>query len=331
MSEAHPFPTQAIAAEYGLTVRPESLRYLGGAGGFSGAEFWRFDTVGRRSLCLRLWPARTSAARVAEVHRIIFRAAEAGLDFLAVPLHVRSGVSQCLVGERIAEVVPWLEGSADFCVRPSDERLVAAMVALARFHEAIAPSPSDREDRGPCPGIVARRRRVADLSGGLLRQLEEAVARNRTERLADLSQSIVQQARDLIFQLQPRLNEAAGFAIRTQPCLRDIRHEHVLFVGDRVSGIVDYDAMRVDNVALDVARLVQSLMGNDDESWSAAISAYQCERALDEYERRLLPLLRDANPILSALSWVQWLFLDGRKFDDMQDVEQRMAALVALS
>jgi Ser/Thr protein kinase RdoA (MazF antagonist) len=45
-----------------------------------------------------------------------------------------------------------------------------------------------------------------------------------------------------------------------QPALRDILDEHVLFVGDQVTGIIDFGAMRIESVAGDIARLLGSLV-----------------------------------------------------------------------
>ena len=59
-----------------------------------------------------------------------------------------------------------------------------------------------------------------------------------------------------------------------QPCIRDVWHDHILFLGDSVSGIVDYGAMAVDTVAGDIARLLGSLVGNHVADWEEGIDAY---------------------------------------------------------
>ena len=54
----------------------------------------------------------------------------------------------------------------------------------------------------------------------------------------------------------------------------------MLFEGDQISGIVDFGAMRQDHVAVDVARLVGSLVGEAADERRQAFAAYQTLRSL---------------------------------------------------
>lgn len=56
-----------------------------------------------------------------------------------------------------------------------------------------------------------------------------------------------------------QLKPLADVSFRLQPCIRDIWHDHVLFDGDRVTGLIDFGAMQIDTPATDIARLVGSL------------------------------------------------------------------------
>ena len=63
--------------------------------------------------------------------------------------------------------------------------------------------------------------------------------------------------------IRPQLNAAMLIRVPLQPC-KITRHSGcgaMLFAGDRVSGIVDFGAMRFETVAGDVARLLDSLAG----------------------------------------------------------------------
>ncbi len=60
-------------------------------------------------------------------------------------------------------------------------------------------------------------------------------------------------------------NAASAVALKVpiQPCIGDIWHDHILFLGDGVSGLVDFGGMRADTVAGDIARLLGSLVADD--------------------------------------------------------------------
>src|SRR5207237_4695271 len=76
-----------------------------------------------------------------------------------------------------------------------------------------------------------------------------------------------------------------------QPCLCDVWHDHVLFTGDDVTGLIDYGAVKEDNVAADLARLLGSLVGDDRALYEMGLDAYAAVRPLAEQERQLVPLL----------------------------------------
>ena len=91
-----------------------------------------------------------------------------------------------------------------------------------------------------------------------------------------------------------------------------------------MTGIVDFGAMRPATVAGDVARLLGSLVRDDQDMWAIGIRAYEAVRPLTDDERQLIPAWDLANLLLSGLQWVEWLFVDGRRFANMTAVEGRM-------
>ena len=73
-----------------------------------------------------------------------------------------------------------------------------------------------------------------------------------------------------------------------QPCLRDVWHDHVLFQGDEVTGLIDPSAARTDTVAADISRLAGSLIADDRRAWGKAMDAYQAVRPLSAAKRSRL-------------------------------------------
>jgi Ser/Thr protein kinase RdoA (MazF antagonist) len=114
-----------------------------------------------------------------------------------------------------------------------------------------------------------------------------------------------------------------------QPCLRDIWHDHVLFSGDDVTGIVDFGAVDIDTPATDIARLLGSLVGDDAALWQTGISAYSTMRPLSDDELRSAKALDRSAPILAGCNWLRWIYKEGRQFEDRERIVERFRRIVA--
>jgi Ser/Thr protein kinase RdoA (MazF antagonist) len=105
----------------------------------------------------------------------------------------------------------------------------------------------------------------------------------------------------------------------------------VLFVGDAVSGLVDYGSVKVDHVAADLARLLGSLVPDDGAGMAAGLAAYGRLRPLSAQEEALVSVLDETGAVLGVTNWLRWLYRDGRWFEDRADmahVAQRLGQLV---
>lgn len=128
--------------------------------------------------------------------------------------------------------------------------------------------------------------------------------------------------------IKPLLELASRSHVPLQPCIRDIWHDHVLFERDEVSGFVDFGAMRTDHVACDVSRLLGSLVGSDREKWKQGLENYQSLRPLTGEELVLVDAYDRSTVLLSGMNWVQWIAVEGRKFDDRQRVLKRLDEII---
>src|SRR5262249_26147424 len=113
-----------------------------------------------------------------------------------------------------------------------------------------------------------------------------------------------------------------------QPCLCDIWHDHVLFEGDGVTGLIDYGSVKVDHVAADLARLLGSLVGDDTEMRAAGLGAYRQVRPLTGDEEELAWFLDETGTLLGAVNWLTWLYCEGRRYEDRHAVAGRLAEIV---
>jgi Ser/Thr protein kinase RdoA (MazF antagonist) len=113
-----------------------------------------------------------------------------------------------------------------------------------------------------------------------------------------------------------------------QPCICDVWNRHLLFEGDRLTGLVDYGEAKIDHVAVDLARLLGDLAGDDEAGWQTGLAAYRSLRPLTAEEERLARVLDRSGVVLGAAAWLRRLYLEGRRYDDMQAVSRRLGVLV---
>ena len=128
---------------------------------------------------------------------------------------------------------------------------------------------------------------------------------------------------------QKSRTSASSRQVPLQPCIRDIWHDHVLFQGEEVSGLIDFGALRIENVATDVARLLGSLVGNDKRGWQRGLDAYAEVRPLSSDELQLAEAFDLSGTLLGGINWVQWIYLEERQFEDRGAVLGRLGEHVA--
>ncbi len=315
-------PTDAdarvVLRRFGLPDAPAEP--LGGGGGFSGARLWRVRAAGGE-FCLKAWPAGgMEPRRHAWIARLANHARQSELKY--VP-SVRCDPSEH--AGRLWELADWMPGTADFRTNPSPARLRAACAALARLHTVWA---EYAEPPRPCPAVV--RRLIA--AGEWIDATVCFDPWRPVLAAADPASPWAKRARDLIdgyIQNIPNLLAPwRGVPLPVQPCLCDVWHDHVLFTGDAVTGLIDFGAVKVDNVAADLARLLGSLVGDGDAGWETGLDAYAAVRALSERERVLARLLDQTGVLLGLANWLRRLFHFGQVYEGRAAVARRMAELV---
>jgi Ser/Thr protein kinase RdoA (MazF antagonist) len=306
----------ALLARYPAIARPcRPPEPLGNFGGWSGARLWRYES-GRGRLLVRAWPVDGPGRDALEqIHRWLEEAS--CLGFVPVPVPALDGRTLQEQGGRFWEISPWLDGLAPERP-PSVARLRSGFTALAAFHQGLR---RDRA-RGPSPGIQARLREVV----GLIREgfdvLERVVGRAAPDPRRESARRWLARARTAAPRLVEPLRRASGQDVPLQPCLRDARPEHLLFSGDRVSGLVDFGAMAIESVAADLARLCSEWLGPDRRARAEGLAAYVSVRPLDASEIALMGVFEDSAALLGAGHWVRWHFLEGRVFDDPSAVNE---------
>jgi Ser/Thr protein kinase RdoA (MazF antagonist) len=314
-----------VLQHYSRLLWTGSPRPLGNHGGFSGARLWQIDGAAG-PLCLRAWPVGFHPERLSFIHYCMTCAQDAGVAFVPRMFTSLHGTLQIEYGDRLWELQEWLSGEASYHRRPSLAKLQAACAALARLHACWA--SFGRFEAGVCPAVMRRleaEREWRELVQSGWRPLAEADDDDPARPLAQRAGRALANHINLIPGLFRRWSMRMW---PLQPCLCDVWHDHILFDEDYVTGIVDYGAVKIDHPAVDVARLLGSLVEDDPAGWATGIAAYREVRPFTSEEEELARVLDLAGTTVGASVWLRWLFHDGKEFADRAAAIRRLEVLV---
>jgi Ser/Thr protein kinase RdoA (MazF antagonist) len=304
--------------------------------GFSGAAVWKIET-GAGPMALRAMEGdRVQRDRLTELHRLLEHLGGNGFHQTPVPVRHRHGATWLERDGVIWQLEPWMPGRADYAAHPSEQRLIAALQCLARWHIAAKTFVSSDAGRpwfsqvsaAPSPGLNARCARIRKWDLSLLRTVRKQLPYNSWPEFAQWGERILElyqrQAADVLRLVTP----CVSLQLPQQPCLRDIWHDHLLYEGDVVTGLIDPHAARSDCVATDLARLLGSLVGDDRHLWQVGLHAYRQIRPLSVDELAMVELFDRTTVLLSGLTWLEWQCLEGKVFPDPAAVLERLRSIV---
>lgn len=324
----------AILRRYPRQTPREQITSVSRHAGFSGASVWKIQTA-QQAWALRRWPERgLSVRRLAGLHRLLEHVQRAGIAEIAVPVPEESGRTLVTFQGASWQLEPWLPGTADFHRHPSSQRLSATMTLLARWHQAAAtflPAAEHREwfasSSAPSPAIRERLVKLRSWSPAQFQRARQSLSLMTDAGLRQMCHDLLEHLPASLPRIQAELALLEAVSFPLQPCLRDIWHDHVLFVADEVTGLIDASACRTENVAADLARLIGSLAEDDQERWTLALAEYRRQRPVTLAEETLMIALDRSGVVLSALTWINWLLLERRSFSDHQAVASRLTHL----
>ncbi len=286
------------------------------AGGLSAARLWMCHS-GTSLACLRRWPPEhPRLSRLQFIHQAIEAAGHGGLDFVPRLYRALGSDSYILTEGAFWELSTWMPGSASYLREPSDNRMAAAIVALAQLHGCwnrwkstlgLAPAFERR--------AVALANWLARIEAGELWQV-----RFSDPIVAELGRKTIEILNIHGPQMIGPLRELAQREWLVQPVLRDIRSDHVLFVNDRVGGIIDYGALDFDTPATDLARLLGSLEPSNSAARVRGLELYRQQIECPDFSWETIDLLDQASTILACAQWFEWLVLERREFANEADL-----------
>jgi len=319
-----------VLACYPGEFRSEQIELLGAAGGFSGARIWRIR-MPDRTLCLKCWPSGDLTEEALQfIHAVVLHVRRQGLDIVPTACQDRLGRTVVRHQDHLWDLTPWLPGRADYRQNPLPAKLDAALKVLAELHRAAESYPGRTPHVGRSPGVVQRLQRVRRYAAGEWSRLFRSVVPDVWPEFYDLVREALLKASEGLGPLEILLETASTWEVPLQVCIRDVWHDHVLFTGERVTGLVDFGALGIESVAADVARLLGSMASvrasrtDADAVWQAGLAAYASIRPMQDHEKALVEVFDRSGALLGALNWIEWLFGERRQFCDPAAVAQRL-------
>lgn len=321
-----------VVNEHFPQLRSNEIDCPEGAQGFSGTRVYRVRD-GLNTYCLKCQPTSLSVSKLLATHRLLARMFELGMTCIPVPCQTRSGSSSVTTKEGVWQLEPWMPGRADYWAAPSDERLAAACHMLARWHRAAVASAEGNgwfttQASATAPVVHERIQTLKWYLDGTLDQIERALIREPSATWRDLGIPLTTYVRRLAPTVLGELMSAACWEVPLQPVMRDIWHDHVLFTGNEVTGLIDFNAAQTDTIAADLSRLLGSLIGSSTEGWLCGLKAYEEIRPLSDTERRLIPILDQSNLLLSGLTWLKRRYIQNLNLESEDRIFERLRRIL---
>jgi len=256
---------EAFLAGYALG---ELLSYKGIAEGVENSNFLLHTTAG--SFILTLYERRVAAADLPFFLGLMEHLAKRGIT-CPQPVKNRCGAMLGEVSGKPAAIITFLEGM--WIRRPSGRHCGALGEALAKLHRAGADFPGKRANA---------------LSVAGWRPLYQTVAARCDSVQPGLAAALAAELEQLEAQWPRNLPQGVIHA--------DLFPDNVFFLGDKLSGLIDFYFACTDALAYDLAICLNAWCFEADHSYNvtkgrALLQAYAAVRPLASAERQALPIL----------------------------------------
>ncbi|WP_160149276.1 phosphotransferase [Roseiconus lacunae] len=315
-------------------------------GGLSGGSVFRCvvrkdsgsllgSTEAAAGFALKCWPAGASIQRVTQIHRVV---SELAIRTRIIPKYRAALNGQTLVADqqgRLWELATWVNGQP--IAQDADWELVRkgaqAIGLVHRTLRELKPWPA----LSPSAAIEERldriRRGSVTLQTCLASKTVGSVPQELCWRVSDACHVLRLHWERKCHQIGAELGEFRGVDLPQHWILRDVHQEHLLFDAGQVTGIIDFDAMRVDSPLVDFARWLGSFQcfwqapAQIAEQTLAECSPGTPFPALPATSSKLLVAIARASLWISLANWVVWLIDESRQFPDLDRVQRRLGRL----
>ena len=327
--------------------------------GMSGASVFQCQLASGDMLALKRWPDGTGLARIREVHQVVQQAKNSGCELVpwihAVAVGTENSPQTVFSHQQSHwDLTQWMPGEPASLAAASDpatlDQVRSGAAVIARFHASVR-SLGVRQQ--PPPAVLARLKRLCELESLVPQAIDLAAPLASAQEIsAELHRAIHEAGRLLHWKwnevsrrIARSLSQYQISSVPIQYVLRDIHRDHILFTDREPTGLIDFDAVRMDTPATDLARWVGSFSVKPGKSsemaieklWDAALAGFQRENLLKSCPESDLHvgLARDlcfATTWISLANWLVWVLCQQRAFPVGQDaVAGRIGELVSVA
>jgi hypothetical protein len=303
-----------ILSHYGSALA--GLNWVPVTSGFSGADVWCGENAnGTPAFALKRWPSQTTTVRLAQIHAWMGQVTH--LPYVPTVLRTVEGDTVVQDEDRVWDVTTWLPGVPHALAGKAE--VENACKAVAELHAVW----SQHSQRSPCPGVL---RRIEVLTQWLSNpDLSIAVLQPGLTGLLSQALAVVERTAPFILQA---LRPWETVPLLLHPCIRDLRGEHVLYVGEHVAGIVDFGAMDVDSPAIDLARMLGDLVGENEQLLAVGLNKYRQFKSDFDVGDGFIRLLDRAGMVCSIVGWFARLSKNQLQIST-ESVKNRLSHLIA--
>lgn len=314
--------------------------------GFSGAAVFRCQSETHGQLALRRWPSAVGQQRVSEVHRVQSFALKSGCQIVPQLLPIANDEQTFTIHQGSCwEIATWVPGTR----LPSDasiDQIVTGAQAIAEFHQSVV-ELGQTTQQARC--LTSRLERISQLDR-LISQILAARLENSQIAASSLLRNALIRSQQLLQQnwssvateISRSLNRYACQSFVTQYVLRDVHRDHLLFTNAKPTGLVDFDAIRVDMPLTDLVRWAGSFIGGFDvdrdreEVWKAVLAGYGANPTFpvsDPIQQlQLARTLHSSGVWISLANWLNWIVVENRQFADQDEqIAKRIDNLIAMA
>ncbi|MGY8767389.1 MAG: phosphotransferase enzyme family protein [Pirellulales bacterium] len=319
-------PAKAIAAFPDIrSATANQVQQIESEDGFSGSLLWKISRSGADYL-LRCWPSETSRDRIEWIHQVQSQVRESGFQFTPQLFQSENQQTLAQVDGRFWELAAWMPGTSISGLDQTEPNLRRMFELLAQFHQHSAKIAAATLNQTGHSSTVRERIDMIEYFNTISReQFTSAVQQTQWNDFITRAVELLNAYQKHSQQIMRELNSVKDMSFKLQPCLRDARGEHFLFEAGKPSGLIDYGAMRIESVAVDLARLSSTtIRSNANLQQDTAIAHYERIQPLSSDEKLLVSVLLNSSRYLTGMNWIRWVALEKREFGSSNGVIARL-------